>query len=150
MSLQWHDFKTWYNHLKGRKHSHDTVLSKHISDLKDDNTSYKINRRIVKKVRADTIPFHWNLRLWDFDHSRWFLTNQKIWVHNQMSPWKFLLQHLIKRSAVTTVLDFRVYNWHLFAQTTSLMIRLCTWNLSHICLLPPVCVLEHYSLFTHL
>ena len=101
--------------------------------------------RIVKKVRADTIPFHCNLRLWDLYHSRWFLTNQKIWAHNQMLPWKFLLQHLIKRSAVTTVLNFRVYNWHLFAQATSLMIALCMKLESH---LPFTSCLSPRALFT--
>ena len=42
-----HEFKTRYNNhklsFKDRKHSHDTVLSKHIWDLKDGNMDYKIN-----------------------------------------------------------------------------------------------------------
>ncbi|KAL9983795.1 hypothetical protein ACROYT_G006025 [Oculina patagonica] len=51
-----HEFKTRYNNhklsFKDRKHSHDTVLSKHIWDLKDRNVDYKINWRIIKRARA--------------------------------------------------------------------------------------------------
>ena len=38
--------------FKDRKHSHDTVLSKHIWDLRDSNTSYEIKRRVIKKANA--------------------------------------------------------------------------------------------------
>ena len=51
-----HEFKTRYkNHklsFKDQKHSHDTVLSKHIWDLKDENIDYKINWRIIKRTSA--------------------------------------------------------------------------------------------------
>ena len=51
-----HEFKTRYNNhklsFKDRKHSHDTVLSKHIWDLKDGNTDYEINWRIIKRANA--------------------------------------------------------------------------------------------------
>ena len=50
------EFKTRYNNhklsFKDRKHSHDTVFSKHIWDLKDENIDYTINWRIVKRARA--------------------------------------------------------------------------------------------------
>ena len=49
-------FKTRYNNhklsFKDRKHSHDTVLSKHIWDLKVRNIDYKINWRIIKRASA--------------------------------------------------------------------------------------------------
>ena len=49
-------FKTRYNNhklsFKDRKHSHNTVLSKHIWDLKDGNINYKINWRIIKRASA--------------------------------------------------------------------------------------------------
>ena len=51
-----HEFKTRYNNhklsFKDRKHSHDTVLSKHIWDLKVRNIDYKINWRIIKRASA--------------------------------------------------------------------------------------------------
>ena len=51
-----HEFKTRYNNhklsFKDRKHSHNTVLSKHIWDLKDENIDYKINWRIIKRASA--------------------------------------------------------------------------------------------------
>ena len=51
-----HEFKTRYNNhklsFKDRKHSHNTVLSKHIWDLKDGNIDYKINWRIIKRASA--------------------------------------------------------------------------------------------------
>ena len=51
-----HEFKTRYNNHKlsfrDRKHSHSTVLSKHIWDLKDSNTDYQINWRIIKRANA--------------------------------------------------------------------------------------------------
>ena len=50
------EFKTRYNNhkrsFKDRKHSHDTVLSKYIWNLKDGNIDYKINWRIIKRARA--------------------------------------------------------------------------------------------------
>ena len=49
-----HRFKTRYNNhklsFKDWKHSNDTVLSKHIWDLKDGNIDYEINWRIIKRV----------------------------------------------------------------------------------------------------
>ena len=51
-----HEFKTRYNNHKlsfrDRKHSHSIVLSKHIWDLKDSNTDYQINWRIIKRANA--------------------------------------------------------------------------------------------------
>ena len=51
-----HEFKTRYNNhklsFKDRKQSHDTVLSKHIWDLKDGNIDYEINRHIIKRASA--------------------------------------------------------------------------------------------------
>ena len=51
-----HEFKTRYNNHKlsfrDRKHSHSTVLSNHIWDLKDSNTDYQINWRIIKRANA--------------------------------------------------------------------------------------------------
>ena len=51
-----HEFKMRYkNHklsFKDRKHSHDTVLSKHIWDLMYGNIDYKINWRIIKRSSA--------------------------------------------------------------------------------------------------
>ena len=51
-----HEFKTRYNNhklsFKDRKHSHNTVLSKHIWDLKDGNIDYEINWRIIKRASA--------------------------------------------------------------------------------------------------
>ncbi|KAL9966710.1 hypothetical protein ACROYT_G024826 [Oculina patagonica] len=51
-----HEFKTRYNNHKlsfrDRKHSHATVLSKHIWHLKDSNTDYQINWRIIKRANA--------------------------------------------------------------------------------------------------
>ena len=48
-----HEFKIRYNNHKlsfrDRKHSHATVLSKHIWDLKDSDTDYHINWRIIKR-----------------------------------------------------------------------------------------------------
>ena len=50
------EFKTRYNNHKlsfnDKKHSHDTVLSKHIWDLKEKNTDYAINWRIIKRAKA--------------------------------------------------------------------------------------------------
>ena len=50
------DFKTRYNNhklsFKDQKHSHDTVLSKHICDLRDSNTSYEIKWSVIKKANA--------------------------------------------------------------------------------------------------
>ena len=50
------EFKTRYNNHKlsfnDKKHLHDTVLSKHIWDLKDKNIDYAINWRIVKRAKA--------------------------------------------------------------------------------------------------
>ena len=57
-----HEFKTRYNNHKlsfrDRKHSHSTVLSKHIWDLKDSNTDYQINWRIIKGQMhtGETLP----------------------------------------------------------------------------------------------
>ena len=49
-------FKTRYNNhklsFKDRKHSHDTVLSKHIWDLKDSNESYEVKWQIIKRASA--------------------------------------------------------------------------------------------------
>ena len=45
------NFKTRYNHklpFNDRKHSHATVLSKHIWELKDSNTSYNLKWCIIK------------------------------------------------------------------------------------------------------
>lgn len=51
-----------------------------------------------------------------------FLTKQGIWARNEMSPWKgVFLQHSIRESAIPTVPDFKICNWYLFAQTTSLI-----------------------------
>ena len=51
-----HEFKTRYNNhklsFKDRKHSHNTVLSKYIWDLKDGNIDYIINWRIIKRASA--------------------------------------------------------------------------------------------------
>ena len=51
-----HEFKTRYNNHKlsfrDRKHSHSTVLSKHIWDLKDSNTDYQIHWRIIKRANV--------------------------------------------------------------------------------------------------
>ena len=51
-----HEFKTRYNNHKlsfrDQKHSHSTVLSKHIWDLKDSNTDYQINWRIIKRANT--------------------------------------------------------------------------------------------------
>ena len=51
-----HEFKTRYNNhklsFKDRKHSHATVLSKHIWDLKDGNIDYEINWRIINRASA--------------------------------------------------------------------------------------------------
>ena len=38
---------------------------------------------------------------------------------------KFLSQHPIRGSTVPTDIDFKIYNWHLFTQTTCLIIALC-------------------------
>ena len=50
------DFKTRYNNHKlsfnDRKHSHDTVLSRRIWELKDTNTSYDLKWRIIKRANA--------------------------------------------------------------------------------------------------
>ena len=49
------DFKTRYNNHKlsfNRKHSHDTVLSKRIWELKDTNTSYNLKWCIIKRANA--------------------------------------------------------------------------------------------------
>ena len=50
------DFKTRFNNHKlsfrNRNHSHDTVLSKYIWDLKDNDTTYDIKWRIIKKANA--------------------------------------------------------------------------------------------------
>ena len=51
-----HSFKTRYNNhklsFKHRKHSHDTVLSKYIWDLKDNNTEFSIKWSIVTRASA--------------------------------------------------------------------------------------------------
>ena len=51
-----HEFKTRCNNqrlsFKDRKHWHDTVLSKHIWDLKDGDIDYEINWPIIKKASA--------------------------------------------------------------------------------------------------
>ena len=50
------DFKTRYNNHKlsfnDRKHSHDTVLSRRIWELKDTDTSYNLKWRIIKRANA--------------------------------------------------------------------------------------------------
>ena len=50
-----HEFKTRYNShklsFKDQKHSHDTVLSKHLR-LKDGNINYEINWHITKRASA--------------------------------------------------------------------------------------------------
>ena len=43
------EFRTRFN---DKKHSHDTVLSKHNWDLKDKNINYTINWRIIKRAKA--------------------------------------------------------------------------------------------------
>ena len=57
ISMTEHEFKTRYNNhklsFKDRKHSHDTVLSKHIWDLKDGNINYEIKwQHIIKRASA--------------------------------------------------------------------------------------------------
>ena len=56
IGMKEHEFKTRYNNHKlsfrDRKHSHATVLSKHIWDLKDSDTDYHINWRIIKRANA--------------------------------------------------------------------------------------------------
>ena len=51
-----HSFKTRYNNnklsFKHRKHSHDTVLSKYIWDLKDDNTDFSIKWSIITRASS--------------------------------------------------------------------------------------------------
>ncbi|KAL9985485.1 hypothetical protein ACROYT_G007899 [Oculina patagonica] len=51
-----HSFKTRFNNhklsFKHRKHSHDTVLSKYIWDLKDNNTEFSIKWSIVTRASA--------------------------------------------------------------------------------------------------
>ena len=51
-----HSFKTRYNNhklsFKHRKHSHDTVLSKYIWDLKDDNTDFSIKWSIIRRASS--------------------------------------------------------------------------------------------------
>ena len=53
-----HSFKTRYNNhklsFKHRKHSHNTVLSKYIWDLKDNNTEFSIKWSIVTQASAYT------------------------------------------------------------------------------------------------
>ena len=55
ISMTEHEFKTRYNNhklsFKDQKHSHDTVLSKHIWDLQDGNI-YEINWHIIKRASA--------------------------------------------------------------------------------------------------
>lgn len=43
---------TTTNSFKNRKYSHDTVLSKHIWDLKERGNDYKTNWRIIKRASA--------------------------------------------------------------------------------------------------
>ena len=51
-----HSFKTRFNNhkvsFKHRKHSHDTVLSKYIWDLKDSDTDFSIKWSIVTRARS--------------------------------------------------------------------------------------------------
>ena len=51
-----YSFKTRFNNhkvsFKHRKHSHDTVLSKYIWDLKDSNTDFSIKWSIVRRARS--------------------------------------------------------------------------------------------------
>ena len=51
-----HSFKTRFNNhkvsFKHRKHSHDTVLSKYIWDLKDSDTNFSIKWSIVMHARS--------------------------------------------------------------------------------------------------
>ena len=51
-----HSFKTRFNNhkasFKHRKHSHDTVLSKYIWDLKDSDTDFSIKCLIVTHARS--------------------------------------------------------------------------------------------------
>ena len=51
-----HSFKTRFNNhkvsFKHRKHSHDTVLSKYIWDLKDSDTDFSIKWSIVMRARS--------------------------------------------------------------------------------------------------
>ena len=50
------DFKTRYNNHKlsfnDRKHSHDTVLSRYIWELRDNDTNHDIKWRIIKRANA--------------------------------------------------------------------------------------------------
>ena len=46
------ELKTRYNNHRDRTHSHATVLSKHIWDLKDSDTDYQLNWRIIKRANG--------------------------------------------------------------------------------------------------
>lgn len=113
LSLQWHEFKTRYNNhklsFKDWKHSHNTVLLKHIWDLKDKSTSYKMKWQI--KARA-IIPFHPTaICVYVKNSPSWPLgfLKQGIWACNQMLLWKHVFTTgSNQRKHCTIVFDLKV------------------------------------------
>ena len=124
------DFKTRYNNYKlsfnDRKHSHDTVLSRYIWELRDNDTNYDIKWRIIKRANAyKGNPSRCNLCL---SEKLCILTARDVSLLNKRSELVTKCRHENKffatnhKRAAPTVLKFKISNLELKSVYTEFLV----------------------------